>query len=330
MPRASRASCFWETTPPEKIQVYAKLGHNRDVLLLAAADKPQLAKSLFDLRDKDVLDFILNDVSRIELTRGEKSLALLRKKRGSVSKWEFADGVEASSEEVESLLSRFHTLKAAGFVDKGFDLAKLGLAPAKGVLKLTLTDQGKTKSVGLLLGGALEGGKGVYLRRASGGPVFKAAPSAGEPWAKTRFDLTERRLFRLDRKNIDSLEIMRGGKKLAFAKTGTEWRRTEPKGKEQDGMAGSMFTWELADLKWQKILTAEKGLLAKPRAVISFSLQTASSGVAQKAQGKKHVLTIGEKDPETGLLAAKTDGSDRVYGIKTEFWDKMPVYPRAK
>ena len=315
---------------PDGSRVYAKLGHNRDVLLLPAGEKSQFAKNLFDLRDKTALDFILSDVSKVELSKGDKSIVLKRKKGGVDSEWEFADGVEASSEEVESLLSRVHALKAKGFQDQGFDLAKLGLEPAQASLKLTMSDKGKTKSDGLLLGGPAPKGVALPMRRISGGPVMQMDQGAKEIWAQTRFNLTERRIFRVERNNIDSLEIVQNGKKLAFAKKDGDWQRTEPKGEKQDGDACSMFTWDLADLKWQKVLNKAENLLAKPRAVIKFSLRASKAGDDGKAESKNYMLTIGQKDAKTGLLAVKAEGNDSIYGIKSEFWDKMPVYPKAK
>ena len=329
-PQGFKSELLVGNTTPDGSQVYAKVPQSDSVLLLAAGEKGQLARTLFQLRDKAVLDFIINDVTGIELaSRGEK-LALIRKKGGAQSRWEFTDGVEASSDEVESLLSRFHGLRALGFVDKGMNPAKMGLEPAKGALSLTLTDRGKAGSAGLLLGGPAENGRGLYLRRASGGPVIKVEKGAEELWATTRFDLTERRMFRLDRSDIESLDIKRNGTRLAFAKTGSDWKRIEPKGDGKAGMAGSMFTWELADLKWRKILTGAENLLANPRAVISFSVRDAPPGGGKTDAKKKYVLTIGQKDPDTGLLAVKSEGGDRVYGIKADFWDKMPVYPEAE
>lgn len=322
---------FGDKTPDGQ-KLYLQPANPKDpgeVWIVPAGLENILLQDTFTLRDKAVLDFVSADVSSLDLEKGAKSLRLLREKSGADARWSLGDGQEASPQEVEGLINRTHALRARSFIDRDFDPAKLGLDQPWLKLDLGLAAGDKknaaSKPMGILVGGKAEEPHLRYVRRLSGGPVMLVEQNALAGLAPSRHQLLERRPWRLKRGDIMALTIKRQGKELAFAKTDEGWVRTKPPGDKKSGEAAALFLWDLVDLKWEKILPPKGAYGLDPAQVgIIITLSDAAAQKEGKNTSSARTLYIGKLDPASGLLAAKLDNANIIYGLDKSFLDKIP------
>lgn len=310
---------------PTNKYFYAAPAAGKPVWFLPAKERSGLIRTLFDLRDKSVLDFVVDDVNGVDIELDGKKITLERAGKGDQRQWRFADGGQASQDAVEDWLYQVHGLRAKDFIDSGIDLKKMGLAEPKGRITLSMV---KGPDKGLLLGGPAPGTDEHYVNRLSGGPVLVVKGRSLARLATTRKKLAERRIWKIDRTKVVSLEVNRGGKSLAWAKDLGDWRRTKPAGDKKSGEAASLFVWDLADLKWERILPPGNYGLDNPEAVIKVKVVRPQAEKAGEANADLLVLTLGKPDGKSHLVPASVSGDKRVFGLDAGILAKIPSGPK--
>jgi hypothetical protein len=308
---------------PSKESLYVALPGTTEVLLLPAALRGEVARTLFDLRNKAVLDFAVGQVKRVEIKDGSQSLALERQKTQAQTRWtlESQDGQgEASPKAVDDLLYQLHGLQATGILDDGINLARMGLETPSRVVTLTLED-GST--LGLAVGGPLATTQETYARRLNGGPALVLKNDSLTRIRRQPKDLLERRVLNFERDQAVGLSLARDGQSQVYVKQDGRWQRTQPPGGDENaGEAGSLFLWDLADLKWERLLAPEAAQgLDNPAAVITL---TVAAPAGAEGSARKLSLVLAPPQPGQELLAAKVEGDTRVFGISPSFLDVIP------
>lgn len=311
------------SSTPDNRHLYVTSPEAKEIWLLEAKMRGQLASNLLNYRDKAVLDFVALDVTQVKLGKWPQDLAVKRIKGGEKPLWELTDGTKASAGDVEDLLYQIHGLQTIALLDKGIDLAKMGLDQPRAKVTLSLT---KGRETGFIIGGPTGGNQESYVRRISGGPVMVVKDENLKLIQRKPFALVERRLFKFDRDDVTALTVKRGEKELRFAKVEGRWRQVHPQSSDpKAGQNLGLFLWELKELKWEKILSKEQKIpLENPWAVIMVSL-TPQSKEAKAADSKRALtLTVGEKDKDTGLLPVMVQGRPELFGVKTDFQKEIP------
>lgn len=304
---------------PSKDLLYLAPPDRAEVWLVPAELRGTLAQTLFDLRDKTALDFVVAAVERLELRLAGKHLVLTRQRGGSDPAWTLDGQGPADPRVVEDLLFQIHGLQAAAFIDQGFDPAKLGLdKPGEGVW-LTLD---KGDKLGLAIGGKVPQQDRRYLRRLAGGPVLEVAADSLQRLERQPLDLVERHVLKLDRALAQGLTLRQEGREVVYAKGGEGWRRVKPapegEPKPEDQERPDFLLWDLAGLKWEKVLPAGEHGLQPPRVVVEVA-----QGAEADRPARGLTLEIGALDPVSGLLAVATPGDDRVFGVKPELQKRV-------
>lgn len=299
---------------PSKDLLYLAPPDRAEVWLVPAEVRGSLARTLFDLRDKTVMEFVVSAVERLELRLNGKDLVLTRQRGGSDPVWTLEGQGPADPRAVEDLLFQIHGLQALAFVDQGFDLAKLGLdKPAEG-LWLTLE---KGQKLGLAIGGQVPNQDRRHLRRLEGGPVMEVATDGLKRLERQPLDLVERHVLKLDRARASGLTLRREGRELVYAKGGEGWKRFKPapagETKPDEQERPDFLIWDLAGLKWEKILPSGDYGLQPARTVIEVALGAEADRPAANLS-----LMIGGLDQASGLLAVATPGDDRVFGVRPD------------
>ncbi|MCB2189034.1 MAG: DUF4340 domain-containing protein [Deltaproteobacteria bacterium] len=309
-------------SPTREYLYAAPAGETKEVWCLPAQVRGAVDRTLFDLRNKDVLSFVVADVKSLKLNwPGSEALEVTREKGGAAPVWRFADGERADPDAVEDFLFQVHGLQTKDFLDTDLDLPKLGLEPPAGALALTMADGAK---MGIMLGGAVTGRDEKYLRRLAGGPVLVGADQMLAPLGKlTRHALALRAVWDLDREAVRRLTVQLPNQKLVFVQTAEEpWKRLEPP-QERPGQEtpAELLVWDLAKLKWEKILPAGGDYgLDKPQAVLTVGLLPAEKNGAPR----QLTLVLGQVDPASGLLAAQVRGKAEIYGLDAGLLKNVP------
>ena len=307
----ARSLLVGEVSPTGESVYLARPGQP-EVLLAPAGLRAALAKNLLDLRDKVALDFPLDQVRRVELKNGPQALVLARPDQAP--DWTLAGQGPADPQEAENLLLQVHGLLAQGFLDNNFKPAKLGLEPPRGSLTLTLADGSQR---GLVWGVEVPGKNQTYVRRAEGGPLMLVQDESLARLERRPHDLLDRRVFTLEHAAVEQVKITRQGREMLYARQEGQWRRLRPAEPPEAGQAAENLLWDLLDLKWEKTLPAGDYGLEAPKLTITLNAAGSAS----------QVLVVGRLDPQSGLVAARRAGQDRVFGIKPVKLGKIPQEP---
>jgi len=313
---------------PTKEFAYATTPGSGEVWLVPPLVRGAVNRSLFEMRDKAVLDFVVSAVNKVEINTGGQVIRLTREKAGAKPLWRFADGGEADPTAVEDMLFMVHGMMAVDILDQGIHPDKMGLTKPWGGVVLELEGGGKK---GLIVGGKVTGRDERYVRRLDGGPVMVVQKTSLERFGQmNRFKLSQRRMFKVERDDVVALSVERGGQAVKFAKQGGQWVRTQPPGDEKSGEVASLLVWDLVNLKWQKILgTTGLAGLDKPSIVIKLTIKPPATEQGKAATVMVKQLILGQVDKASGLLSAKIKGDDRVFGLDAGLLKGLPTLPKS-
>lgn len=291
-----------------------------EVWLLPGKERRQISLTLFDLRDKAALEFVVANVTGIKLEQaGGAEIRLERKGEGENVAWSFADGNPASSEEVRDWLFQIHGIRAMDFLDTGIAEKAMGLTKPLSRLTLSMADGSR---LGLIRGGKAKTGAESYVRRLAGGPVLVVKDKSLALLNKNSKDLAYRKVWDLQRQQVVAMDITGpDGKTKSYAKDQAKWRRVQPPGKEKEATAAALFVYDLQELKFERILDGKSdyGLDAPLwKIVVKEQLED------KPDQIKTRTLLIGKIADKTGLLPAQVMGDPRRFGLKPDLIKNIP------
>ncbi len=291
-----------------------------EVWLLPGKERRQISLTLFDLRDKAALEFVVANVKGIKLEQaGAPELSLARKGKGEKAQWFFSDGEPASTEDVRDWLFQVHGIRVMDFVDSGIDEKAMGLTEPRTRLTLSMSDGSQS---GLLVGGKAKTGAESYVRRQAGGSVLVAKDKGLAVLHKYKKDLTYRKIWKLKRAQVVALDIKGpSAKTLSYVKDEGKWRQAGEPGKEKEATAAALLLLDLQALKFEQLL--QKGGdygLAKPQWTITVKEQLKD----KPDQVRARTLKIGKIADKINLLPVQVEGDPRIFGVKPELLKSIP------
>ncbi len=300
------------------VDMYAKTGTDKRVILIPAFTDGTFNRSTFDLRDKTVLKFDRDKVDGIDVTDQGKTLQLA-KDNGD---WKVVKpiAVPADFGSVEGLVGRLQTLQMKSIVTNDAapaDLKKYGLDKPQAAATVAMGSARATVDIG---GNADD--SSVYARDTSKPMVMTVEKAILDDLKKGADDYRRKDVFDFRAFNATRFEITRGTQTVAFekVKTGTganapeQWKRLGPNPGtvDKDKMEAMLTRW--ANMRASSFVdsTAKTGL-DKPAAVV----------VVKFDDGKKEErVTFGKVDKDAYAArpgepgAAKIDASDYDQAVK--------------
>jgi len=284
---------------PTGSNVYAKLDGNPRLYVMAAYSKSVFDKVAQDLRDKRLLSFIQDKISRIELTAHKQTLEF-----GKVSdaQWQIikpkvmrADGLQ-----VDDLITK---LKGAQ-MDPGTteasikaDAAKFNSGTAAGVAKIT-------DSTGTQVLEVRKVKDDYYAKSSAVEGFFKVGKDLGEALDKPLEDYRNKKLFDFGFNDPSKFEVKDGEKTVAVEKSGDKWMNSAKK--EMDSTSVQAFIDRLRDLSAAAF--EDKGFTtpAITLTVISNDGKRTEKVEISQAAGGMHFLARREGDSSLYQLGTDT------------------------
>jgi hypothetical protein len=298
---------------PKKTFTYAKLIDKPEVFLASTTWSHLFQKSLTDLRDKKVLAFETDDVDSVRISDGKGSEIALQK---SGQDWVVKKPVEtnADSSEITTFLSSVRFAKASDFADASVDAKAAGLEPP--ATTVILHDAKAPADRTLLIGKTKE--KDKYWAKDSSRPaIFVIDKEIPEKARRPISDWRDKTVAKVDHDAVDELEIVRGGEKLSFKKSGSDWKLAD----------GRKAQWEkvsaiLSVLDFEKA----KQIVDAPKPLPTYGLDKPKLEATMR-QGGKDLLNVklggDSKDPEGMYLKVSTKPSVMV--VAKDVYDKFNV-----
>jgi hypothetical protein len=193
-------------TTPVGFNTYIKTSDKPAVMLTEAAFQSGMVKSANDLRDRDLVTFVMDDVKRLTLTR-DNGETVEAERVGDNWKIVKPTPYAADATQIRQVLSALINAKAADFVvDAPASVSQYGLEKPH----LTATAYLKDGSQQSLLFGFKQkeqGKDGVYVRRGERAPVYTVHQYIVGSADRSLLDLRDKTVFSFDPAAVGSIKI---------------------------------------------------------------------------------------------------------------------------
>ena len=277
---------------------YVKPAHRNAVYTLADDIYAQLNKSVFDLRDKRVLDFQRTATTRIEIesTDGYGNPSLQRQGNAKVvcvknfdDTWDLKTPIQtkADAQVIDALLFGVDSLKAVEFVtDSPTTLGLYGLAPP--AMQVSFTQRGEENPAVLLIGDWKD--DAVYVKSGDSSQVSLVNRALIDNIANGVAWLRDKQILNFGIDDVNRFALKYDDVSLRCQRLGTSWRLTAPVQEDANNAEINAILYELEDLRVEEFLSdvpdATKIGLNPPRMQLSLGFRN----------GKSSVVQIGEAD----------------------------------
>jgi hypothetical protein len=227
--------------------VYAQHKGDPKVYTLASSIKTSLDKSVNDLRDKRLLTFDTNQLTRIELASAKSDAEF---GKNSQNEWAIIkpEPYRADNFQIEELLRKLSDAKMdlSGSADDA-KKAAAAYATAAPVRAVKLTDSSGTQSLDVR-----KVKDDYYAKSSVVAGVFKVSSDLGKEIEKPLEDFRNKKIFDFGFSDPTRLEIEQGANSKTLVRGGTDWKLN---GQNQD--TGSVQAWidKLRDLSAAKFVT---------------------------------------------------------------------------
>jgi uncharacterized protein DUF4340 len=226
--------------------VYAQHKGDPKVYTLSSSIKTSLDKSVNDLRDKRLLTFDTNQLTRIELASAKTDAEF---GKNSQNEWAIVkpEPYRADNFQVEELLRKLSDAKM-DLSDSAENTQKATAAYATGmpVRTVKLTDSSGTQSLDVR-----KVKDDYYAKSSVVAGVFKVSSDLGKEVEKSLEDFRNKKIFDFGFSDPTRLEVQQGASTKTLVRSGTDWKLN---GQNQD--TGSVQAWidKLRDLSAAKFV----------------------------------------------------------------------------
>jgi Domain of unknown function (DUF4340) len=275
---------------------YAMLSGDPRVYTVASYVKTGLDKSSNDLRDKRLLTFDQDKLSRVELVGKKQDIEFGRDK----DQWQIVKPkpLRADGLQVDEMLRKLKDAKMDLTLSDD-DAKKAAAAYAAGtpVASVKLTDPSGTQQIDIR-----KNKDDYYAKSSVVAGVFKATPELGMGVDKSLDDFRNKKLFDFGFNDPSKIDIHANGKTFAFQKGGEDWFSN---GKKMDSTSVQSFLDKLRDFSASKFI--DTGSLGAP--TIDITVVSNNGKLTEKLliakQGAEYVAQR-ENEPALYGLDAKT------------------------
>jgi len=301
---------------PTNSGAYAMLEGDPRVFTVASYVKTGIDKSVNDLRDKRLLTFDQEKLSRVELIgKKQVSIEFGRDK----DRWQIVKpkSLRADGLQVDEMLRKLKDAKMdLTLSDEDSKKAAAAFASGMPVATVKLTDPSGPQQI------EVRKNKDDYYAKSSVVPgVFKTTAELGMGVDKGLDDFRNKKLFDFGFNDPNKIEMHANGKFFGFQKGGDDWFSN---GKKMDSVSLQSFLDKLRDLSASKFI--DTGSLGTP--TIDITIVSNSGKLTEKLliarQGSDYVAQR-ENEPALYGLDAKT-----VDGLSQAASDVKPAPPAAK
>jgi hypothetical protein len=300
---------------PTNSGAYAMLEGDPRVFTVASYVKSGLDKSLNDLRDKRLLTFDQDKLSRVELIAKKQDVEFGRDK----DQWQIVKPkpLRADGLQVDELIRKLKDAKMDLAVS-GDDAKKAASAFASGTVIATVktTDASGTQQL------EVRKSKDDYYAKSSAvDGVHKVTSDLGTGLDKGLDDFRNKKLFDFGFSEPSKIEMHADGKSYAFQKAGEDWNAN---GKKMDSTSVQSLLDKLRDLSASKFV--DSGTFGNPSLDVTV---TSNDGkrVEKVLISKQGADYIAKRENEPALYGLDTKTVDELTKAAS---DVKPAAPAAK
>lgn len=301
--------------------VYAMRPGETSVLLLPEAAWTAVPKNVAALRNKTVVEFERDRVSRIDLESPKGAVALARE--GDRWRLTAPEALPADQVEAGAILFKLRELRARGFLTD--DASGVARYLSKPTVRVTVTEQGAPPKT-LLLAPSPEkpgGQPSAYAALAGQGPVVLVDAKTLDELSRSATDLRDRTFVPgLQPKDVSRLRVRASGQTVVVERSGeTDWKFVEGARGPAKGATVENLLYTFRALKWKEIAAPGSQEAAK------YGLDAATfEATLLRADGSEIVtILVGRREGER--IYAKLKALPAIYGIDAQALGQLPKVP---
>jgi hypothetical protein len=189
----------------------------------------------------------------------------------------------AAESEVSGITSALGQLEIVRVIDENpTNLNDYGLSNPR--IELDFKASGDKDYRKLFVGEKTPTGSDLFAKRNDDKKVFLIPAFQETTFNRTTFDLREKNVLKFDREKVDGLDVAAGGKQLAIAKDGGEWKITKPVQTRADfgtveGLVGRLQSVQMKSIASDSATPADlkKYGLDKPEATVNLNAGSAKA-----------------------------------------------------
>src|SRR5689334_9909785 len=228
---------------PAGSAVYAKLDGDPRLFTMATYSKTAFDKEAKDLRDKRLLPFTQDKLSRIEITAQKQTYEFVKK---GESEWQIVKpkAMRADSTQTDELVQQLKNaqMDLSGVQDDKKNAAAFSSASPLAIAKVTDQDGTKTLEIRKVK-------DDYYAKSSAVAGAYKVAKTVGDGLDKPVDTYRNKKLFDFGFSDPTHIEVTDGSKTSIFDKNGDNWMSG---GKKMDSTSVQAFADRLRDLSAAK------------------------------------------------------------------------------
>ncbi|MGA2604970.1 MAG: DUF4340 domain-containing protein [Verrucomicrobiia bacterium] len=308
---------------PTKDAVYVQAQGNEDVIVAPKSIYDRLNRTLDDLRDRTVVDFLPASATRIEIKSADRMIELAKSSAttNAVPRWTLTHPLAARADQrkVSELLADLNELRVADFVSEDpRDVHTYQLDEPEREVTVWTGESGKT----VLLGHALTNDPGkVYAKLKSTDSIYTVPASAAQKFAVQANDLRDAHVLTISENDIRGIELLHGTDKISLVQTNSAWKITAPVAVAAEPTAVEQLLSRLSGL------TAEQFAADIATDLDKYGLAAPVTTVSLRGEGTNTIaqLLVGSPDASNSVRFVKRADEPFVYGVDTNIVSWLPA-----
>ena len=293
-------------------RVYVARSDHRAVYAVNKAIYTTLNRTVFDLRDKRVIDFQRTATHRFAIRQGDSQVVCQKNVDGV---WEITEPIalKADAEAVDDLLFGVDALKVVRFVDdQPKNLGPYGLdAPS-----IEASFMAPDTEPAILLIGKMKGDN-IYVKAQNAEPVFLVKKTLLDLVGMGVAGLRNKQILDFDSDDAAKIVLKHGDVSLTCQKQGTNWRLTHPVQEQAKNGAVRGILQQVNQLTVQAFLA-----VSLPIATTRFDAPEIQLAITLKDR-TEHLLEIGKPTDDAHHYGRLQNAPDTVFLLKKEIAENL-------
>ena len=292
---------------------YFKL-ESQPAVMMAASSLSSFEKSVYELRDKTLLNFTTGSIRQIQVHRESNSLEFTK----AGEDWEISGDIQAHGDKdaIMNFLQAIQFSRVKEFIDENPDsLEPYGLNSPK--LKLVLAvEEGESQTLDL---GNLKEGKGYFGKINDSKNIILVGIGLFETLSQKTVEFLDKTLLEFEEKDIQELSLRSEDETISLVRNeSNSWNIKEPIRTTADLSTVNSL---LFDLKEARIKEFVKISMDVPK---SFGLDFPKKSFSLKMKNSKAwTLKLGNQSADSQQLFGQRTGEPTVFSISKEAVDKL-------
>ncbi len=292
--------------------VFARLNDQPEVFLTSTSLQSNVEKTLFNLRDKNVLDFSKSNVRRFVLKNSHGTFEL--ESKGAGSSWTIVQpgDYDADNAKVNTMLNRVSSERVDAFVEEDpVGLSQYGLQRPQISLDLFLGENRAQKSLNIGNGA----GDAYYAQDASRRPVFEVDSAFVGLLDVDLFELRNKELADFSTTDVNRFELEFSGTTIVCEKdTAETWQMLEPTGRTPK-------SWKISSIvRNASQLAVLKFVDESPASSTAYGMANPARAVFYQGDTKRVSLELASVN---GNAYVRVNGEPAIYQVEFSVYETL-------